>query len=118
MKVKISQQEVDQGEDLSQAMKYTMFRCGIFEFELSKFKQATCCCGHSRFEHIDCIDCCIVKSKEICICDGFKEKGVISTKKKIPYQRIEQERTEDVVVKEGKVIQQDQDRFMKQYGII
>jgi len=106
---------------LSQAQKHTLLRNGIFEFELSNFKQATCCCGHSRFEHIDCIDCCIVKSKEICICDCFKEKGVISTfipKKKIPYQRIEQERTEDVVVKEGKVIQHDQDRIMKQYGII
>jgi hypothetical protein len=107
---KVSEEEVY--DPLSQAQKHIMLRNGRFEFD--NVKQGTCCCGHS-----DCVDCCLAKTKEICICDGFKEKGVISTyipKKKLP--RKEQEQTADIIVKDGKITQDDQGKFMRQYGII
>jgi hypothetical protein len=57
---------------LDSFQKHIMLRNGRFEFD--NVKQGTCCCGHSVNDRLDCVDCCIAKSKEICICDGFKDK--------------------------------------------
>lgn len=102
-------------DPLSQAQKYIMLRNGKFEFDI--VKQGTCCCGHSIMEHLDCIDCCIAKSKEICICEQFhdKESKLIVTSKK---QGAHKPLQEQLVVKDGKIIQDDQGKFMRQYGII
>ena len=85
-----------------------MLRNGGFEFD--NVKQGTCCCGHSIMEYLDCIDCCIAKSKEICICEKYIEKGSKMTmpqkQGKIPWK--EQEQTAELLVKDGKITQNDQ----------
>jgi len=92
-----------------------LLRNGRFEFD--NVKQGTCCCSHSVNDHLDCVDCCLAKTKEICICEKYIEKGSKMTmpQKQSKFPRKEQEQ---LVVKDGKITQNDQDKFMRQYGII
>lgn len=83
---------------LQKAQKIIMLRNGGFEFD--SFKEGSCCCNHSRSDHLDYIDCCLAKSKELCICDRFLEKGSkirIATKQdaKLP-KKIEQKQKPEV----------------------
>jgi hypothetical protein len=103
-------------DPLSQAQKHVMLRNGRLESE--GVKQGTCCCGHSVNDHLDCVDCCLTKTKESCICERFIDKDykmpIPQKQSKIPK---EQEQIAEHVVKDGKVTQ-DEGRFMRQYGII
>lgn len=104
-------------DPLPQAQKHVMLRNGRFEFD--NVKQGTCCCGHSIMEHLDCTDCCIAKCKEICICEKFhdKESKLTAPQKQGTIPKKE-EQTAELLVNDGKITQNDQGKFMRQYGII
>lgn len=58
--------------------KHIMLENALFDFP-------NCVCNHSIMEHLDCVDCCIAKSKELCICERFIAKGSkVSVKTKLP----------------------------------
>ena len=77
-------------ETLSSKQKVIMLRNGGFSFD--RIKKSTCC-GHDISEHLY-----LAKSKEICICDGFKDK---ESKLIIPQKRDgKNPRKEDVLQKQ------------------
>lgn len=76
---------------------------------LINVKQGTCChfC-HSVNDHLDCVDCCLAKTKEICICEKFHDKKSKLTmpqkQGKIPKK---EEHIAELLVKDGKISQND-----------
>lgn len=56
-----------------------------------------------------------------CFCEMFASPNQQSTFSKVPKKglpRGQHEQTTDLFVKEGKITQNDQDKFIRQYGII
>jgi hypothetical protein len=105
-------------DPLAVANKHMMVRNGLFEFD--DVKQGICCCSHSIMDHLDCDSYCLAKTKEICICERYLEKGskMITPQKQGKLPKKEEEQI-DVIIEEGKIskARNDQERFMRQYGI-
>ncbi len=100
------------------AQKHIMLENGTFECQ--NIKQSYCLCNHPLSDHLtplwpaEDFDICL--SKEPCFCDRFLAKGTkVTTEKLGKLPKKEQEQIEDIIVKDGKIAQpNDQDRFLRQ----
>jgi DNA topoisomerase IB len=91
-------------DPLSQAQKHVMLRNGTFEFD--SVKQGTCCCGHSINDHLRCVDCCLAKTKEICICEKYLEEGskvIISQTKQQKLPKMEEQKQKQKQIEDNQL---------------
>lgn len=78
-----------------------------------------CRCGHKQSSHLDAASICLDKSKVdltgTCICEIFALPNETTY---VPKNRLLRKEIEDIIVKDGKITQDDQGQFMRRYGII
>jgi hypothetical protein len=94
----------------------------VHGFSWEKVSNIKCRCGHDQSTHLDSSGICLDKESKVdltgtCICEEFispNQTISIDVQKKKDMK----EQTTDIIVKDDKITQDDQGKFLKQYGIM